>query len=73
MSYKINNKPVVLYDPSFPPHLTIGSSTILQPINHSGPLVSNNTLARTSHVTAIHSYGEFETENTYYKPGIPNA
>lgn len=63
------NKRVVFYDPNHGALIPIGSSAVVYPINHDSPLVSNTKHVKTSAVISANSEtGEFETENTLYKP-----
>lgn len=64
----MSNKPVVLYDASIEYHVKIGSRALVHPLNHPSELVSNTTYILTSNVVRIGENGEFETENTIYRP-----
>lgn len=48
----------------------IGSRTVVVPIDHPSEQVSNTTTVITSPVIRLGAWGEFETENTIYRPEI---
>lgn len=61
-------KPIVHYEqvPGFTrKQLEIGRSAMVAPLDHTSPNVSNQGIARTSPVVALHELG-FETQNTIY-------
>lgn len=61
------NKKVVHYDR--PIKIEIGSSAIVHPLDHTSPLVSNETLVYTSKVLAYDTItGIFITANSIYVP-----
>ncbi len=64
-------KPIVEYDASKFVYISLGFSAEIWPLNHPNPRgsVSNTTHVRTSKViTHDEKTGEFETQNTIYKP-----
>lgn len=60
----IKVKPVVHFKK--PDFVRVGYSAYVVPIYHPSPLVTPNTLVRTSKVLTIDSKGNFETEDTKY-------
>lgn len=49
----------------------VGTHAIVTPIDHPGARVSNTKLILTSRVVRVGSWGEFETQNTIYRPDRP--
>lgn len=67
------NKPIVLYRYFFEhpaANLALGKSTVVWPLDHPSPLVSNTKPVWTSPVIRLGPRGEFETENTIYRPNV---
>lgn len=67
------HKPVVHYKPgSLSSKLAVGHPAVVFPINHTnhvpGQHVSNTKYIITSHVVHVGDHGEFETQNTIYRP-----
>ena len=69
---KTLTKPIVLYKAGITHIPDVGSCAIVEPINHpnhvKGQQVSNTKPVITSPIVRIGAWGEFETENTIYRP-----
>lgn len=62
-------KPIVHYVTDNNPFIAVGKRVLVTPVDHPSPLVSNTKLVLTSEVLSYNQLnGEFETQNTYYKP-----
>lgn len=69
----IKIKPIVHYIINEHNRIKLARRAVLQPIDHPSSLVSNTKLVLTSKVI-MHNKdsGEFETENTIYRPRVDN-
>ncbi len=49
-------------------YIVHGHTALVQPVDHTSPLVSNRKIVRTSKVVWLYEGGIFETLNSVYKP-----
>ena len=67
----MKTKRVVLYRNNGEQRIgSVGDHALVEPINHTSPLVSNTTTVLTSRIVRLGEDGEFETENTIYRPNV---